>query len=218
MTIDEVNKDGNKNVEINLTYSRVRPEDRKKNDESYPYKNKLFRFYEDIVKYHNKFYNQQPSDELNINYLNKLIYDYSSTMDEQNFNKILENINDYINNIKDDKNEDFVNYVLTDYKKRIEISKMRIYQDIQLTILETESLNKLITCLESIENASIECIGSPKYRILFSGYDYDSLKEHAEQIFNKFKEFLSNYKHNYTTIEDIKVLQEKQYKLDVIRI
>ncbi len=217
-SIHEVNKEGEKKVEINLTYSRVRPEDRKKNDESYPYKNKLYRLFEDVVKYHNKFYNEKPSDEVLKIYNEKLVYNYSPDMDEKNYNNILENITSYINNIKNEVNDDFINYVLNDYNKRIEISKLRVYQDIQFTILETDSLNKLIMCLESIKNTSIECIGSPKYRILFTGYDFDNLKENATQIIDNFKEYISNYKHNLSLIDDLKVLQDKQYKLDVIRI
>lgn len=199
---------------IDLSYKRLNESEVEKYTTKFQHMRRLYDFFSDLTKL-----KLTDDDDDFMNETFKSLFPDSKSID-----KDLEDI--YQNILDDPKNmfleADTLSIDIQDkYNEHVKtsvkvLSDVEMYQDIELTIFETNGLNTLKEILKSDDsiNVKISCISSPIYRIYSKGKTVHESLEHINKMLDTIKDRSTGHLTKLTTHEPVVIKKRVlSYKL-----
>lgn len=193
---------------IDLSYKKIPLNLREKMVENFGYVMKIKQLCDEFV-----FFSKLPFDIIYDNTIRKINFNQLNA--KELYYNILKNPEILISELR--KFEDSIyNQQCDDFfenlKSRITYTKMSIEQYFELLIYDTDAINKLkdILTYESDPNTKVECVSSPKYKIISEGYTINECNSNINKCFELLKIKTEKYK-------AIIKLQEKNDEAGIIK-
>lgn len=208
---------GNEVLSIDLSYKKIAIDTREKLVENFGYMLKIKQLCDEFV-----YFSKVSFD---------LIYDKTirSIFDSTNFNlenskqiyySILKNPEELTKNFVNNFNEhtDISMKFIENMKSRITYTKMTMEQHFELLIYDTDAITKLREILSynsasvklsESEETFVECISSPKYKIITNDYSIESCNSNIERCFEFLKERSKEYKAIISTKNDPFIVKQQ---------
>ena len=210
---DNQNTNDNTNngvASIDLSYKKIPLNLREKMVENFGYVMKIKQLCDEFV-----FFSKIPFDIIYDNTIRKINFNQSNA--KELYYDILKNpeililgLRKFEGDIYNQQCDDF----FENLKSRITYTKMSIEQYFELLIYDTDAINKLKDILayepDADTNTKVECVSSPRYKIISEGYTINECNSNINKCFELLKTKTEKYK-------AIIKLQEKNDEAGIIK-
>lgn len=209
---------------VDLSYKRILEEDSKKYQLIYPFIEKIKNFGDEIVELYSMYLKDNEDKKKEEKIFDQTIWKIFEKNNvltsnlEQLYEKFISDpkaLFEYV-----DTNclpKDFINRCISNYNKRMRISDITVSNDFKLQILSTGGVEKLKNILLStipdhlMEKVKIECISSPKYKLIIVAKDQDEINKILSEIDSIIKNKIKNDHVIYNMDTNTIVLKKKIY-------
>lgn len=202
---------------IDLSYKKVKKEDREKLIEKYNCIKKFVQFANECV-----FFTKLSKEivyDLTIRKIFELFDDEYDNFANINklYNEILENPDVFVKYLKDE-HPDLAKDFSDNLKSRITSGNMEVEQLFELVIYDEDAVTKLKDVLMcNLENTNIYYLASPKYQIIVKGDTQEECDNLIVKCIDVLKEKCNKYKCKFTVTEK-NVNKSKEYTVGALNI
>ncbi len=218
---------GNANGGLDLSYSKIRNNNRDLLKECYESQKKLYNIISDIceeLKVSDDFKQYVMTNNFDPNiYIESINQECNLPL--QNYNNILQNPSKLFERNNNKDNQDNFNNIANDFcnliMSKIIIKPYYTEKDFKLTVFDNNSLTILKQILHDVKNIKLDfnfdimCKSSPIYQIKIIDADLDKIKENYDIIFSQINNIINNYKTNNINvnceiIDNLTIIKQKE--------
>lgn len=207
---------------IDLSYRKLKPDDRKQVMENYFFGEKLFKLSQDAVSFLNPF-NLAPEIIMKNTLWNLFRFESHRNNIKSVYQKVLQKPTLFVNQqIEDIYKNHFDNFV-SNLENRIIKTEIVLSKQFELTIYNVSGVNTLKDILkydDSLNNKNakyeIKYISSPKYEIQITGNNYEDCLSLLNEISNIIKEKASKYECLIQMPDGYNIIKQQQFILQAL--